>query len=347
MRQIRRNAPQLVVSAFLVFMMSVTFLVASSLVSGLIGNTLVRFFMNGVLVLSMVPMLNAGVGINYGLPIGIMAGLLGMCLAVNFHITGLSGFAAALLFSIVISLPIGYGYARILNRVRGQEEVTGLFCGFSAVFIMSFFWAVAPFSNREMLWPIGGNGLRPTIGLASSFGQVLNNPGSFNIAGIHVPVSGLLFFVLLCVILYFFSRTKTGWALSVVGENETFAALSGVDVTRSRTLAVILSTMLGAIGICVYAQSYGFIELYDAPLTMAFPAASAILLGGSTGRRANVVHVLLGTFLFQAVYVFSSPLANTLVMPEMSEILRVIVTNGIILYALLYQAGGKEQHEKG
>jgi simple sugar transport system permease protein len=74
---------------------------------------------------------------------------------------------------------------------------------------------------------------------------------------------------------------------------------------------------------------------------MAFPAASSILLGGSMGKRANTLHVILGTFLFQTVYIFSSPLANTFVVPEMSEIIRVIVTNGIILYAVFFQAGRK------
>jgi simple sugar transport system permease protein len=99
----------------------------------------------------------------------------------------------------------------------------------------------------------------------------------------------------------------------------------------------MLSTVLAAIGICVYAQSYGFIELYESPLAMAFPAASAILLGGSMGKNATIIQVIVGTFLFQTVYVFSGPLANTLLVPEISEIMRVIITSGIILYALLFQ----------
>lgn len=346
LHRIKQHIPQLVVFIFLLMMIGVTIYLTNMPLSSLFGTALVRLFMNGVIVLSLVPMLNAGLGINYGLPIGVLAGLLGMCIAVNFHVTGILGFSAALLFSTLVSLPLGYGYAEILNRVRGQEEITGLFLGFSSVFIMSFFWAVAPFNNREMLWPIGGHGLRPTIGLNNYFAQVLNNLGSFNIGEIPVPVGGILFFGMACLLLFFFSRTKLGWALSVVGENETFASISGIDVKRYRMLAVTLSTILAAIGICVYAQSYGFIELYDAPLNMAFPAAASILLGGSMGRKATTIQVIFGTFLFQTVYIFSSPLANTFVMPEMSEIIRVIVTNGIILYALLFQVRSRAQVEK-
>jgi simple sugar transport system permease protein len=344
--KLKRNAPQFIISAFLLAMITVTVFFTELPLSGLIGNALVRFFMNGVLVLSLVPMLNAGVGINYGLPVGILAGLVGMCIAVNFHISGMLGFTVASLFSVLVSMPVGYGYARILNRVRGQEETAGLFIGFSAVFIMSFFWTIAPFNNPEMLWPIGGEGLRPTIGLRSSFSQVLNNLGAFDVGQISIPAGGILFFVFLCLLIISFTRTRVGWTLSVVGENEAYATASGIDVKRTRTLAVVLSTTLAAIGICVYAQSFGFIELYDAPLMAAFPAASAILLGGSSGKKASIIHVILGTFLFQMVYIFSSPLANTLLIPEMSEILRVVITNGIILYALLYQGGSKTGVEK-
>lgn len=340
---LKNNDPQYIITGFLLLMVLATLLVTDIPLPGLIGNTLVRFFMNGVLVLSLVPMMNAGVGINYGLPIGIIAGLLGMCVAVNAGLTGLPGFSAAVAFSVLLSLPFGYGYSRLLNRARGQEEIAGLFFGFSAVFIMSFFWAVAPFSNPEMLWPIGGKGLRPTIGLNNYFSHALNTLGAFNIGDIQFPTGGILFFLGLCFLFFVFSRTKTGWALTVSGENPGFARFSGVDVTRARTLAVILSTVVGAVGICVYAQSYGFIELYDSPLMMAFPAASAVLLGGSSGRKATILQVMLGTFLFQTVYVFSGPLSNALLVPEMAEITRVIVTSGIILYALLYQGGKKSE----
>ena len=338
MARISRNLPQVVVGAFLVLMVALTVLGTDIPVAGLLGDSLVRLFMNGVLVLSLVPMLRAGAGINYGLPVGIMAGLLAMCIAVNADLPPAAGFTASLVLSVLIGTAFGYGYARILHRTRGQEEITGLFFGFAAVFIMCFFWAVAPFRNPQMVWPIGGEGLRPSIGLQGHFGQVLNDFARFSVAGVEVPTGGLLFFALLCLMVALFFRTRAGWAMTVVGENEAFASLSGLRVERLRTAAVIMSTVLAAIGICVYAQSYNFLQLYDAPLMMAFPAASAILLGGSTGRNASVLFVVVGTLLFQTLYVFSGPLANELLVPEMTEITRVIITSGIILYALLFQA---------
>ena len=332
----RLTIPQIIIITFLGILVFLA-IYAGIPVTGLLSDSMVRLAMNGVLVLSLLPMLKAGIGINYGLPVGIEAGLLGMCLAVNYRFTGFSGLCIAFLAASLVAIVFGYLYALILNRVRGKEEIAGVFIGFSVVMAMNFFWAVAPFSNPAMLWPIGGQGMRPTIGLTPYFAKVLNGMGIVNCGGIAIPIGFLVFFSLIALLLGYFFRTKTGLALTAVGENEKFCRLNGIRVNHIRTLAIILSTVLAALGICFYAQSYGFIELYEAPLMMAFPAASAVLLGGSLTGKASIAQAIIGTFLFHTVYVFSGPIANNLLIPEVSEIIRVIIANGIILYALLYQ----------
>lgn len=342
MRQPGVQIPQMFIISFLVLLVILALFLDIPM-TWIISDALVRLVMNGILVLSLVPMLRAGIGINFGLPVGIIAGLLGLCISVNLRIKGLMGLSAGMLFSIPLAIILGYGYAAILNRVKGKEEITATFIGFSFIPLMNFFWAVAPFSNPAMLWPIGGKGMRPVIGLKSYFAKALNHLWMVEIAEVKVPVGLLLFFAGLCLTLFLFSRTTFGMALKAVGENERFAKLSGINVFRVRTRAIILSTIIGAIGICVYAQSYGFIELYDAPLMMAFPAASAILVGGSMGRHTTVVHVIIGTFLFQTTYLISGPIANEIMLPEVAEIFRLMITNAIILYALLYEGGKADE----
>ncbi|MDR1128491.1 MAG: hypothetical protein LBL20_04190, partial [Treponema sp.] len=51
-------------------------------------NVFVRFGQNGVMVLALVPMMQAGAGLNFGLPVGIVAGLLGSTLAMQFGLAG-------------------------------------------------------------------------------------------------------------------------------------------------------------------------------------------------------------------------------------------------------------------
>jgi len=338
MKRVGVQIPQFFIIFFLILMMFLAFRLEIPL-NWIISDALVRLVMNGVLVLSLVPMLRAGIGINFGLPVGVIAGLLGLCMSVNMSIKGLLGLSAGILFSIPFAVALGYGYAGILNRVKGKEEITATFVGFSFIPLMNFFWSTAPFTNPAMLWPIGGKGMRPVIGLKSYFAKALNQLWMVEIAGVRVPIGLLLFFGMLCLLLFLFFRTNFGRALKAVGENEQFAGLAGINISRVRAWAVILSTVIGAIGICVYAQSYGFIELYDAPLMMAFPAASAILVGGSMGRHTHIIHVVIGTFLFQTTYLISGPIANELMIPEVAEIFRLMITNAIILYALLYEGG--------
>lgn len=338
MKPVRIPLPQVCISIFLTALL----LLAASIdipVKWLISDAMVRLVMNGVLVLSLVPMLKAGIGLNFGLPVGVLAGLVGMCIAVNIRLSGFWGLISAMAISVPIAVMFGIFYALILNRVSGREEITATFVGFSFVPLMNFFWTVAPFTNPSMLWPIGGQGMRPTIGLKSYFAKSLNTLGSFSAGGITVPVGMIVFFLLLCFGVKLFFNTKQGKALAATGENETFARIAGINVNKARMVAIVLSTVIAAFGICIYAQSYGFIELYDAPMMMAFPAVSAILVGGSFKNKTTISHVIFGTFLFQTIYSVSGPVANDLLVPEVAEIFRMMITNGVILAALLYEGG--------
>lgn len=336
----RIKLPQMIITAFLLFL----FIIAGGLglnISDLISDSFTKFVMNGVLVLAMIPMINAGVSMNFGLPIGIVAGLLGMCMAIQMRLTGLTGLLAAIAISVVPAVILGAIYAWILNKVKGKEDIAAIFIGYSFIPIMNFVWTVIPFTNREMLYPVGGTGLRPKISLEKYFGNVLNEIGVIEIGGVTISLGLLGFYAIICFLIYGFFKTKYGTVMLAVGENEKFCQLSGIKINRIRTTAIILSTIIGAAGICVYAQTYGFVELYNAPLSHSFPAVSAILIGGCIGKRAGIFHAVLGTYLYQTIYLLSAPIANTILIPQMSEIVRMIITNGIILYAFLKQGRRK------
>ena len=58
----------------------------------LVSDILVRFGMNGILVLAMVPAILCGIGLNFGLPIGILAGILGGLISIELNLSGGLGF---------------------------------------------------------------------------------------------------------------------------------------------------------------------------------------------------------------------------------------------------------------
>lgn len=333
--------PRLIIGIFLI-----VFLIAAAVVGlplpMLYGSLLVRFGMNAVLVLALIPAIKAGTGLNFALPLGIMAGLIGAVVAIEFKIAGALSFLVALGVSIPLAIIVGYLYGILLNHIKGQEMIVGTYVGFSVVSGMCIFWLLAPFKNPEMVWAYGGTGLRNTILLQSSFDKILNNFLGFSIGGIEIPTGLLLFFALLCVLVWLFGKTRTGNAMHVAGSNPRFAKSCGINIDKMRILGIVISTVLACVGILVYSQSYGFLQLYQGPLMMAFPAAAAILIGGASPRHASISHVIVGTILFQSLLVVAPPVINVIVEGSFSEIFRGIVSNGVILYALATKWEGGE-----
>ena len=306
----------------------------------LLSNTVVRMGMNSVMVLAMVPGIQCGISLNLGLPIGLVAGLIGGLLTIELGVPGWWGFLFAIMVGCVIAAVCGYLYAQLLNRLKGEEMSVTTYVGFSIVSLMCIAWLVLPFNSLKLRWPLG-TGLRNTIGLDSTnFKQLLNDFLSFSIGDFFVPTGLLLFMALCCWLVWLFSRSKTGVAMQAVGNNPRFAEAAGINVDKMRIIGTTLSTVLGAVGILVYSQSYGFMQLYTAPRQMGFVAASAILIGGASTSRCKISHVLIGTFLFQGVLTLGMPVANVLVPGStISETLRILISNGIILYALTKSGG--------
>ncbi|HPS87584.1 MAG TPA: ABC transporter permease [Spirochaetota bacterium] len=325
--------PQMIIIFFILALLIMA-LKINVTASSIINDLIVRLILNCILVVSLIPMVNSGAGLNFGLPVGAVAGLLGMVITANTGGKGLSGFIMSVAVSLPFAVIAGILYGRMLNRVKGREEIAAAFTGFSFVSIMCLFWVVAPFSHPQMLWILGGTGLRNTIGLKDFWGKSLYNFMQFRIGEIIIPAGSIIFISAILLLLYIFSKTRTGMLMNAAGENESFARINGVNIGGMRILSVIMSTSLAAAGTCIYAQQYGFIELYDAPLMAAFPAVSALLLGGSSGKRIYLRHALLGVVLYQSLYLLSLPVANMLLVPEMAEIIRIIVTSIVILYAL-------------
>ena len=331
--------PRVIIGVFFILLCFMTLWYDLSLPT-LLSNTVVRMGMNAVMVLAMVPGIQCGISLNLGLPIGLVAGLIGGLLTIELGIPGWLGFLFAIVVGSVIAAVCGYLYALMLNRLKGEEMSVTTYVGFSIVSLMCIAWLVLPFQSLKLRWPLG-TGLRNTIGLDSTnFKHILNNFLAFKIGGFEVPTGLLLFVALCCGIVWLFSRSKTGIAMQAVGNNPRFAQASGIDVDKMRIVGTVFSTVLGAVSILVYSQSYGFMQLYTAPRQMAFVAASAILIGGASTTRCKISHVLIGTFLFQGVLTLGMPVANVLVPGStISETLRILISNGIILYALTKSGG--------
>ena len=329
--------PRLIILIFLLSTYIIAPFVGISIKAAL-SDTMVRFGMNAILVLSLMPMIESGAGLNFGMPLGVEAGLLGSLISLQLELTGFLGFTVAILIGIGFACIFGWAYGTVLNKVKGGEMMIATYIGFSSVAFMCIMWLVLPFTKADMIWAYGGSGLRTTISVESYWKDVLNN--IFGSISNFIPVGEIIFFIILTFIMWIFFRTRAGLSMSAVGKNEKFAQATGIDADRGRKKSVIISTVLAAIGIVVYQQSFGFIQLYLAPFNMAFPAIAAILIGGASVNKVTVWHVVIGTFLFQGILTMTPTVVNAIIKTDMSETIRIIVSNGMILYALTRKGGG-------
>jgi simple sugar transport system permease protein len=303
--------------------------------SGLLSDAIGRFCLWGLLVLSMVPSIQSGAGLNFALPIGIVCGLLAQVIMIESGFTGVLWLIMSVLPAVVFATILGYLNGRLLNAVKGSEMIIATYSGFSITFFFCILWMVLPFRNPNTGW-MQGDGLRSTIELKQSGGaQIINNFLSFKVFGVSIPMGIILAVASACFLMWLFFRSKTGIAISSVGMNPLFARVNGINISKSRITASIISTVCAAVGIIIYSQGYGFISLYTAPLMMSFPAVACILIGGATTRRAGIIHVIIGTIIYQGLVTNGPPVLNSLFPDtELSETIRMIVQNGVILYAL-------------
>ena len=339
----RFGVPRTIITLFFIYLCLLAEQFSISLPM-MLGNVLERMTMYGVLVLAMMPGIQCGIGLNMGMTIGCISGLLGIVLSLQYNMTGFAALLFACASGAVVSLPLGWAYSKLLNRMKGNEMTISTYVGFSFVSLMCIGWMMLPFNNPKIIWLLSGHGLRVTHSLLGSFAHLLDNLFSFKILGVEVPTGGLLFLLLCCFLMWLFSRSKVGIAMTAAGTNPRFAEASGINVNHMRTVGTVLSTMIAAVGIVIYSQAFGYAQLYTAPRQLGFIASSAILIGGASVRKAKVSNVLIGVFLFEGVLVFGQQIANSVLAGGgLSEVMRIMISNGIILYALTQSGGASRE----
>jgi simple sugar transport system permease protein len=309
--------------------------------SDLITRSLHFFGVWAIFALSNVPSIQSGTGPNFALPVGIVGGLLAMVLMMASGLTGWVLLLVSIMLAGVFGSIFGYLYGRLMNAVKGSEMAIAPYTGFAITAVFGLVWVAIPITHPRMVFFLG-EGLRHQIPLDyfdanSLFAALLE----FEFLGITFRTGELLVVLLACALMWLFFRTKTGIAISAVGRNPMYAKASGINVNRSRIIANTMSTAIAAIGVVIYAQGFGFVQLYDFPMFFAFPAVACILVGGASGQRSKVVNVLVGTFLFQGLLATALPVfTRVLEGADVVNPIRMVIQNGVILYALSRMSKG-------
>ena len=300
-----------------------------------ITDVLGRFGMNLVLILSLVPMIQSGCGLNFGVPLGIVSGAFGAVCSVELNATGFGGIFVAMLIACSFAAVIGVIYGYILNRIKGDEMIISTYVSMAFVGFMCLLWVrLLPFKNPLLLYGFGGAVFKPQIPLGNHWAGILDKVMYFKIGPIiEVPTGMFLVGAFCCFLMWLFFRSKLGTAMTAAGSNPEYARAAGVSIDKMRLISVVMSTSVAALGMIIYYQHYTFVQLYMTPINLMLPTVAAILIGGAAIKKATITNVIIGTFLFQGV-VTVGPMVAGSAFGDIADALRLVISNGMILYAL-------------
>ena len=173
-------------------------------------------------------------------------------------------------------------------------------------------------------------------------------PALFNVLiAVQLPVMTYICIGVLCVFNNLLMRTRLGQNMRAVGQNRAVANSAGIDVDKTRIIAMLFSTVLASWGQLIYLQNIGTMSTYGAHTQVGQFAIAALLVGGASVQKATNKNALLGIVLFHTLFIVS-PLAGKELFgdPVIGEYFRVFVSYGVIAMALAMHAWKKPGTDK-
>jgi len=313
----------------------------------LVQEMLVRLSRNSFLVLSLLIPIMAGMGLNFGMVLGAMAGQIGLIFMSDWSVVGVPGVILAAIISTPLAIALGWLTGTILNLAKGREMVTSFILGFfmNGVYqlvVLYGFGSVVPMTNPAMVLS-RGFGIRNVTNL-EGIRKCLDNLMPLNIRGIDIPLATFLIIGLFCLFVLWFRGTKLGQDMRAVGQDMKVAGDAGIPVERTRLIAIIISTVLACYGQIIFLQNIGTMNTYNSHEQAGMFAIASLLVGGASVSRASIFNVFLGVVLFHLMFVVS-PMAGKYLIGEaqLGEYFRVFVSYGIISLALVLHAWRRQK----
>lgn len=309
-----------------------------------------RFSRNLFLVLSLLIPVVAGMGLNFGIVLGAMAGQIALIFITDWQIVGMQGIFLASIISIPFSILLGIMGGSILNKAKGREMITSMILGFfiNGVYQLLVLYGmgkVIPMRNDSILLS-RGYGIRNAIDL-KDIRRVLDDGIPLKIAGYSIPVLTILAIILLCLFIVWFRKTKLGQDMRAIGQDIEVSKASGIATDRTRILAIVISTVLAAIGQIIFLQNIGTMNTYNSHEQIGMFAIAALLIGGATVSKASIPNALSGVILFHTMFILAPRAGKELIgSAQIGEYFRVFISYGIIALVLILHQWKREKEKE-
>ena len=210
----------LVVIIFLAFTLAGFILAGDVINLNYFLNELIdRVFRNFFLVLSLIIPVIAGLGLNFGIVVGAMAGQLAIIFCRYHGMGGLSGLLLCFLLAFPMALLFGWLTGKLFNKTKGQEMIASLIVGYFAngIYLFILLFAVGkiiPVTPGNPIIKFDNIGVRMSVDL----GAYIDGGLKYSLDNlIRVPFMYLVLAVSLGILAYLLitgrrAKRKSGWA---------------------------------------------------------------------------------------------------------------------------------------
>lgn len=156
---------------------------------------------------------------------------------------------------------------------------------------------------------------------------------------VRIPVATYLAIAALCFFNSWILHTRLGQEMRTVGQSRTVANAAGINVDRTRIIAMILSTVLACWGQLLYLQNIGTFSTYGAHTQIGQFAIAALLVGGASVSKATNKQAIIGVILFHTLFIVAPQAGKELFNnAQLGEYFRVFVAYGVIAVSLAMHA---------
>ena len=305
----------------------------------LINEVMTRLTRNAFLILSLLIPIMAGMGLNFGMTLGAMAGEIAIVLVSDWQIWGIPAIVLACIFSIPISILLGLFCGKMLNMAKSREMVTSYIISFfmNGIYMLLMLYAmgpIIPIKHTSIKLP-RGYGIRNTVSMLNNR-QCVDNALAFTVGGVKIPVLTLLIIAAMCLFIIWFRKTKLGQDMRAVGQDMEVAKSAGIDVEKTRIIAMVISTVMAGIGMVLYVQNLSSFSTYSSHSNVGMFAIAALLVGGASVDKASIGNVFLGVVLFHTLFIVAPTVGTKITGDSMvGEYFRVFISYAVITVALI------------
>lgn len=162
---------------------------------------------------------------------------------------------------------------------------------------------------------------------------------------VDIPMVTYGLIILVGLFVNWLINTKLGQDFRSVGQSQSIAAVSGINVDRTRIIAMITSTVMAAMGHIFLLENLGVLNTYGSHVSIGLYSVAALLVGGATVNRATVGQAFLGVLLFHTLF-YIAPFAGKVLLNDAQngEYFRNIVAYGAIGLSLVLYAWKQANH---